>query len=144
MNEVQDRDYKFLQSTNDDGWLVGGGEPGPPRSYKLRAKDSSHVEIMRIGTYNPQWGGVAQSDIIEAIESGRILIPHIEVVPTGVVANPDTPPELEIRFDMDPSIPDFDDYSQPLPVNWQLRFIHNQLFKHFDFPSRFCPGKLIH
>jgi hypothetical protein len=120
---------------------VGGGEPGPPKSYKLAAKDSAHVEIMRIGTYNPAWGGVSQKDIIDAIESGRILIPQIEVVPTSVVANPDTPPELEIRFDMDPPCPDFDDYSAPLPVNWQLRFIHNQLFKYFQFPSRFCPGE---
>ena len=91
-----DRDYEFIFSTNDDGWLVGGGEPGPPLSYKLAAKDSSHVEIMRIGTYNPEWGGVSQKDIVEAIESGKILIPQIEVVPTSVIANPDTPPELEI------------------------------------------------
>jgi hypothetical protein len=28
----------------------------------------------------------------------------------------------------------------PLPINWQLRFVHNQLFKLFQFPSRFCPG----
>lgn len=75
-----------------------------------------------------------------AIESGKILIPQIEVVPTDVVANPDHPPELEIRFDMEPAIPNFDDPEAELPVNWQLRFIHNQLFKHFLFPSRFCPG----
>lgn len=140
LNEIQDREYKYIQSTNDDGWLVGGGEPGPPISYKLAAKDTAHVEIMRIGTYCPEWGGIKAEDIISAIESGRILIPHIEVVPTAVVANPDTPPELEIRFDMDPPIPDLDDPAAPLPVNWQLRFIHNQLFKFFQFPSRFCPG----
>lgn len=140
LNEVQDRDYQFIFSTNDDGWLAGGGEPGPPKSYKLAAKDSSHVEIMRIGTYNPEWGGIRQQDIVNAIESGKILIPQIEVVPTAVVANHDSPPELEIRFDMDPPIPDFDDENVPLPVNWQLRFIHNQLFNYFKFPSRFCPG----
>lgn len=28
----------------------------------------------------------------------------------------------------------------PLPVNWALRFIHNQLFRYFKFHSRFCPG----
>ena len=138
LNEVQDRDYKNIFSTSDDGWLVGGGEPGPPQSYKLAGKDSAHVEIMRIGTYRPEWGGVSQEDIVRAINSGRILIPQVEVVPTAVVANHDTPPELEIRFDMDPSIPDFDDMDAPLPVNWQLRFIHNQLFKFFEFPSRFC------
>jgi hypothetical protein len=114
LNQVQDREYKYIQSTNDDGWLVGGGEPGPPVSYKLAAKDTAHVEIMRIGTYCPEWGGIKAEEIISAIESGRILIPHIEVVPTAVVANPDTPPELEIRFDMDPPVPDFDDPDVPL------------------------------
>jgi len=75
-----------------------------------------------------------------AMTSGRILIPQIEVLPTAVVANPDYPPELEIRFDMVPRVPNFDDPNAPLPVNWQLRFIHNQLFRLFQFPSRFCPG----
>lgn len=140
LNLIQDRDYEFLQATDDNGWLAGGGEPGPPQTYKLEARDSSHVEIMRIGTFRPDWGGVAEKDIIDAIESGKILIPQIEVLPTAVVANPDTPPELEIRFDMEPRVPNFDDPSTPLPINWSLRFIHNQLFKHFQFPSRFCPG----
>jgi len=140
LNEVLDRDYEFVMSSNDDGWLVGGGEPGPPKTYKLGARDSAHVEIMRIGTYRPEWGGISEKDIVGAIQSGKILIPQIEVVPTGVVANPDNPPELEIRFDMEPATPNFDDPEAELPVNWQLRFIHNQLFKYFIFPSRFCPG----
>jgi hypothetical protein len=140
LNEVLDRDYESIFSTNDDGWLVGGGEPGPPTSYKLAAKDSAHVEIMRIGTYLKEWGGVPQEELINVMKSGQILIPQIEALPTSVVANPDKPPELEIRFDMEPEIPDFDDNEAPLPVNWQLRFLHNQLFKKFIFPSRFCPG----
>jgi hypothetical protein len=65
LNDVIDRNYEYLQSTNDDGWLVGGGEPGPPKSYKLPAKDSAHVEIMRIGTFNPEWGGISEKEIIE-------------------------------------------------------------------------------
>lgn len=40
-NAVQDRNYTFLQSTNDDGWLVGGGEP--KSSYKLPSIDSAHI-----------------------------------------------------------------------------------------------------
>mmetsp|Transcript_10750 Transcript_10750/g.23839 ORF Transcript_10750/g.23839 Transcript_10750/m.23839 type:complete len:331 (+) Transcript_10750:90-1082(+) len=139
LNDVIDRNYEYLQSTNDDGWLVGGGEPGPPKSYKLPAKDSAHVEIMRIGTYNPEWGGISEREIIEVMKSGKILIPQIEVLPTEVVANGDKPPELEVRFDM-PYGPDFVDIKSTLPPNWQLRFIHNQLFKHFYNPSRFCPG----
>ena len=65
LNEVLDRDYEFIMSSNDDGWLVGGGEPGPPTTYKLAAKDSAHVEIMRIGTYRPEWGGISEKDIVE-------------------------------------------------------------------------------
>ena len=74
-----------------------------------------------------------------ALGSGKILIPEITVLPTAVVANTDSPPEIEIRFDM-PHGPNFRDKRAPLPANWQLRFIHNQLFKHFYNPSRFCPG----
>ena len=139
-NEILDRNYEFLASTNDDGWLVGGGEPGPPQSYKLAAKDSAHVEIMRIGTFRKDWGGVPKEEIVEILKSGEILIPQIEVLPTAVISNNDTPPELEIRFDMIPNVPEFNNAEAPLPVNWQLRFIHNQLFKRFVFPSRFCPG----
>ena len=149
LNKVLDRDYKYIFSTSDDGWLVGGGEPGPPASYKLPAPDSAHVEIIRLGTYRPEWGGVSQYGVIAALEAGDILIPQIEVVPTAVVANPDAPPELEIRFDMEPKVPvdlatptttPGEDGVPQLPINWQLRFLHNQLFRRFIFPSRFCPG----
>jgi len=141
LNEVQDRDYKYMQATNDDGWLAGGGEPGPPRSYKLAAKDSSHVEMMRIGTYKPEWGGVTQEEIVRVMKSGVIFLPQIEVLPTVVKANPDKPPELEVKFDMEDYEQFFKDpYNSPLPINWSLRFVHNQLFRRFQFPSRFCPG----
>ena len=140
-NEIIDREYKYLMSTNDDGWLVGGGEPGPPLSYKLPSKDSAHVEIMRIGTYRPEWGGVKMQDVIDAMQSGTILIPQMEVIPTSVVANGDTPPELEVRFDMKHcETSELLDTEVPLPENWCLRFLHNQLFEYFQFPSRFCPG----
>ena len=66
-NDILDRDYKYIFSTNDDGWLVGGGEPGPPDTYKLPAKDSAHVELMRIGTYRPEWGGISQEEIVEYV-----------------------------------------------------------------------------
>jgi len=98
---------------------------------------------MRIGTYKKEWGGIEREDILEAMKGGKIKVPQIMALPTAVVANPDMPPELEIRFDMDPKeLEEFlvNPESAKLPVNWELRFIHNQLFKHFDFPSRFCPG----
>jgi hypothetical protein len=141
LDRVQDREYQYLYSSNDDGWLVGGGEPGPPHSYKLPARDSAHVEIMRIGTYNPSLGGLDPNVLLETLRSGRILIPEMTVVPTAVVPNGDRPPELEIRFDMLPHQPNLQNpLSAPLPINWQLRFVHNQLFHAFQFPSRFCPG----
>lgn len=142
LNEVQDRDYNYVFSSNDDGWLVGGGEPGPPYSYKLPAPDSAHVELMRIGTFNRSWGGVPVEEIVDVFKNSKILIPEITVVPTAVIENDDFPPELEVRFDMERASDSYDAVSElpPLPVNWQLRFIHNQLFRIFHFPSRFCPG----
>mmetsp|Transcript_8956 Transcript_8956/g.22171 ORF Transcript_8956/g.22171 Transcript_8956/m.22171 type:complete len:575 (-) Transcript_8956:1510-3234(-) len=152
LNQVIDREYKYLQATDDNGWLVGGGEAGPPTSYKLALLDSAHVEIMRIGTYRKDWGGLDREELLKVMTSGSILIPQIEALPTDVVPNPDKPPELEIRFDMEEVSStgsqltnlekgDFEAFcKEPLPINWQLRFLHNQFFKTFVFPSRFCPG----
>ena len=132
--------------------LVGGGEAGPPTSYKLALLDSAHVEMMRIGTYRKDWGGLDREELLKVMTSGSILIPQIEALPTDVVPNPDKPPELEIRFDMEEVSStgsqltnlekgDFEAFcKEPLPINWQLRFLHNQFFKTFVFPSRFCPG----
>jgi len=139
LNEVQDREYEYIFSSNDDGWLVGGGEPGPPKSYKLAAKDTAHVEIMRIGTYNEGLGGIELDEIVRVMNSGKILIPQMEILPTAVVANADMPPELEVRFDMRPNAAN-ENINTQLPTNWCLRFVHNQLFQHFNFPSRFCPS----
>mmetsp|Transcript_55632 Transcript_55632/g.63143 ORF Transcript_55632/g.63143 Transcript_55632/m.63143 type:complete len:425 (+) Transcript_55632:296-1570(+) len=145
LNEVLDRDYDHVFSTDDSGWLVGGGEPGAPHSYKLPAPDSAHVELMRIGTYRKEWGGMNVTDLVATLAAGTIRIPQIEVVPTAVVANHMEPPELELRFDLEDdnnnTMTDFDTFcTKPLPVNWALRFVHNQLFHTFVFPSRFCPG----
>jgi hypothetical protein len=130
-NEIQDRDYRYFVATNDDGWLCGGGESGA--SYKLANPDSAHCEILRVGTFNEEWGGVSIERIREAMS--KIMIPHIAVTPSFVLKNADTPPELELKFEME---------RMPGPVetwpNWQLRFIHNQLFDQLNFPARFCPG----
>ena len=134
-NEIQDREYKFIKSTNDDGWLVGGGE-NETSSWKLPAPDSAHTEIMRIGSFDPSLGGLQISAIQEAIADGTILIPVIKVSPTSIVLNSDFPPEVEVRFDMEP------DAAKPCIewLNWQLMFVHNQLFSRFNYPARFCPG----
>lgn len=141
LSELVDRNNDFIISSNDDGWLVGGGEPSP---YKLAATDSAHIELMHIGTFQPEWGGISQEEIVSILQSGQILIPEIEVLPTAVVTTQhEHPPDLEIRFDMESyqCVQDFlrNPTTSPLPANWALRFVHNQLFQYFRFPSRYCP-----
>jgi hypothetical protein len=141
-NEIQDRDYEYFVATNDDGWLVGGGENS--ESYKLPNPDSAHCgkpayfdadmcimmhpEIMRVGTFEENLGGVSVEAIAAAIESGVILIPHIALMPSFVLRNNDSPPEIELKFEME--------RNESLPcdmwANWQLQFIHNQLFEYFN------------
>lgn len=114
-NGLQDRYYENVLSTNDDGWLVGGGEG--PAAYKLAAPDSAHQEvkgvselslcvfwlpcdnrciskkknlcplslsnlfvalvitfnnqIVRLGTFEEAWGGVALETVIDFMTNGR-------------------------------------------------------------------------
>lgn len=50
--------------------------------------------------------------------------------------NPDTPPELELRFDLLSDIQsNVEDWA-----NWQLPFVMNQIYELFQFPARFTPG----
>ena len=133
-NLIQDREYKYFCATNDDGWLVGGGENG--ESFKLASVDSAHCEIMRIGTFNEDWGGISVERIVEVMTSGQILIPHMAILPSFVMANKDSPPETELKFELEKnSTQNFETWG-----NWQLSFLMNQLFREFTFPARFCPG----
>ena len=134
-NMIQDRNYDHVATTSDDGWLVGGGESGED-SFKLPNADSAHIEIMRIGTFNPEFGGLPQEELTNAILSGDILIPSMEIVPTAIVKNENLPPELEVRFDMIQE----DDTPVYQWKNWQIQFVKNQLFTKFSFPARFVPG----
>lgn len=124
-NRIQDRDYRWFCSTNDDGWLVGGGEN--ESSYKLPNPDSAHCEIMRIGTFDENLGGLSVEALSEAIESGQILIPHMAIIPSFVLRNGDSPPEIELKFEMERA------EGAPCETwgNWQLQFVHNQLFQYF-------------
>ena len=59
-------------------------------SFKLPSPDSAHVEIIRVGTFNEEWGGVSRERIREAM--AKILVPHVEVTPSFVLRNGDKPP----------------------------------------------------
>jgi len=130
-NRIQDRGYKNFVATNDDGWLCGGGENGD--SYKLPNPDSAHCEVVRLGTFNEAWGGVSRARIREVM--GSIMVPHIAVTPSFVLRNGDEPPELELKFDLEMTAGEVETWP-----NWQLRFLHNQLFEALQIPARFCPG----
>jgi hypothetical protein len=154
LNRLTDRSYRYVASTSDDGWLVGGGEP--MHSPKLPAADSAHVALMHVSTWDPSTGGVSQEALLQALIQCQILIPQLTVVPTSVVVTDRG--TLQVRFDMESAYHEDDEdnvvnddldndpanknhkptrsATEPpplpaLPVNWQLRFIHNQLVRHF-------------
>ena len=49
----------YLCGTNDDGWLVGGGEGGDG-SYVLHNPDSAHIEVVHIGSGSSETGGTTR------------------------------------------------------------------------------------
>jgi len=133
-NRVQDRSYKWFDTTDHHGWLLGGGEAED--SWKMPNPDSAHCEIVRFGTFQRELGGLPMEDVLKAVADGSLLIPEFRVVPTAVERNPDTPPEVELRFDLlsDPQT-NVEDWA-----NWQLPFVMNQIYELFQFPARYTPG----
>lgn len=83
---------------------------------------------MRIGTFDRALGGVSVEEISAAIESGNILIPHMSILPSFVLRNGDTPPEIELKFELETS----NDVPCNEWPNWTLQFVHNQLFEYFQ------------
>jgi hypothetical protein len=56
MENIIDRDYDYIMSMDEDGWLVGGGYKPFDYSGKMPYIDSSHTELLRIGNMNPANG----------------------------------------------------------------------------------------
>ena len=56
MENIIDRDYNYIMSMDEDGWLVGGGYKSFDYSGKMPYIDSSHTELLRIGNMNPDAG----------------------------------------------------------------------------------------
>lgn len=56
MENIIDRDYEFIMSMDEDGWLVGGGYKTFDYSGKMPYIDSSHTELLRVGNMNPDTG----------------------------------------------------------------------------------------
>ena len=56
MENIIDRDYDYIMSMDEDGWLVGGGYKSFDYSGKMPYIDSSHTELLRIGNMDPDTG----------------------------------------------------------------------------------------
>lgn len=56
MENIIDRDYNYVMSMDEDGWLVGGGYKTFDYSGKMPYIDSSHTELLRIGAMDTNKG----------------------------------------------------------------------------------------
>lgn len=69
MGNIIDRDYKYAMSMDEDGWLVGGGYKQFDYSGKMPYIDSSHTELLRIGSMDVSKGGTSIQQVYSAMES---------------------------------------------------------------------------
>jgi hypothetical protein len=148
-NELQDREYKYVSSTDASGWRAGGGErggtaaenpsdekhivvgmssnqPGTPNAqdnYKLSAPDTVHIPIIHIDAESPQ----AVDAIISALAAGEVFIPHMAIIPEALSVNGVSPPDLVVRFGTERN----EDLPPDEWPNWCLEFMHNQLYEYF-------------
>ena len=139
LNEIQDRKYEYFASTNDDGWLCGGGENGD--YCKLPAQDSAHMTIVELGTLTAEFGGIDIERIRAILTDGTILIPPMRVIPSFVFKNPDNPPEVELKFELrkvnaTDSVEEWE--------NWVLPFVYNQVFDKLHQENPAIHGHMVH
>mmetsp|Transcript_59703 Transcript_59703/g.69780 ORF Transcript_59703/g.69780 Transcript_59703/m.69780 type:complete len:1008 (+) Transcript_59703:194-3217(+) len=69
MESIIDRDYDYVMSMDEDGWLVGGGYKTFDYSGKMPYIDSSHTELVRIGSLDVDKGGTSIAQVYEAMSS---------------------------------------------------------------------------
>lgn len=145
-NELQDRKYKYVSSTDQLGWRAGGGEPGGPvkvsesevddtgvvlqsplaaeaPQVKVAAPDLVHIPIIQIDCQNQ----AAVDQVVAALASGEIFIPHMAVLPEALSVNGISPPDLVVRFGCERN----EDLAADEWPNWCLEFVHNQLYEYF-------------
>eukprot|EP00535_Pseudo-nitzschia_heimii_P001005 CAMPEP_0197188180 /NCGR_PEP_ID=MMETSP1423-20130617/17399_1 /TAXON_ID=476441 /ORGANISM="Pseudo-nitzschia heimii, Strain UNC1101" /LENGTH=1003 /DNA_ID=CAMNT_0042639959 /DNA_START=192 /DNA_END=3203 /DNA_ORIENTATION=- len=79
MENIIDRDYDYVMSMDEDGWLVGGGYKTFDYSGKMPYIDSSHTELLRIGNLDPDLGGTSIDQVYDAMTS--ITFPPFSIFP---------------------------------------------------------------
>jgi len=82
MENIIDRDYDYVMSMDEDGWLVGGGYKSFDYSGKMPYIDSSHTELIRIGSLDPEYGGTTIEQVYDAMDS--LSFPPFAVFPEYV------------------------------------------------------------
>ena len=145
-NELQDRQYKYVSSTDASGWMAGGGERGGTSiasteeggmvsqtnvtsmltsqgQHKLAAPDTVHIPIIQIDAESP----AAVNAIVTALARGEVFIPHMSILPEALSVNGISPPDLVVRFGCERN----DDVPPEEWPNWCLEFMHNQLYEYF-------------
>lgn len=147
-NELQDRAYKFVSSTDNSGWQAGGGERGGPSpvspsaadgtsqtgtptasGHKTAGPDTIHIPIIHIDADSSQ----QIDEIIAALARGEVFIPHMAITPESLSVNGVSPPDLVVRFGTERN----DDLPPEEWQNWCLEFMHNQLYEYFyNFGAR--------
>ena len=151
-NELQDRDYKYVSSTDASGWRAGGGEKGgppiindtmshslsddndydgnlpsspkAPQAQKIPAPDMVHIPIIHLDCESE----AAVNAVIAALARGEVFIPHMSVTPEALGVNGISPPDLVVRFGCERN----DDFPPEEWPNWCLEFMHNQLYEYFS------------
>eukprot|EP00406_Dinophysis_acuminata_P050719 CAMPEP_0179307720 /NCGR_PEP_ID=MMETSP0797-20121207/50784_1 /TAXON_ID=47934 /ORGANISM="Dinophysis acuminata, Strain DAEP01" /LENGTH=285 /DNA_ID=CAMNT_0021017407 /DNA_START=141 /DNA_END=998 /DNA_ORIENTATION=- len=71
---LTDRNYSHFCSSNNEGWLVGGGEgdgklPGSATAWKFPNPDTAHVEIMHAYAGDEAHGGLDEEEIIRRMRT---------------------------------------------------------------------------
>lgn len=135
-NELQDRDYKYVSSTDKKGWLAGGGERRDPYSkaseekvgdgnkHKIPAVDTVHIPIIQINASSKS----VVNEIVSALARGEIFIPHMSIMPETLTVKGKSPPDLVVSFGCERN----DDVNPEDWSNWCLEFLHNQLYEYFE------------
>lgn len=145
-NMLQDREQKFVSSTDEHGWRAGGGEKGGKSSTtlnisnsnsdelesdsrvssrpKIPTPDTVHIPIINIDCQSE----TAVNSVIASLARGEIFIPYMEVLPESLGVNGVSPPDLVVRFGCERD----DELSPEDWPNWCLEFMHNQLYEYFE------------
>jgi len=82
MENIIDRDYDYVMSMDEDGWLVGGGYKTFDYSGKMPYIDSSHTELLRVGSLDPSMGGTSIQQVYQAMS--YLYVPPLSIFPEYV------------------------------------------------------------